>query len=109
MNQKIAIREYILELSKKIPIQKAILFGSYANGSFTKDSDVDLAIFLDYFEETSRIDGIKFLLSRARKYVKMDLALGPEFDTQKNQVGSLRSEFDSRRIKIGSLRSDFDS
>jgi hypothetical protein len=31
-----------------------------------------LAIFSDYFEGTSRVDGIKFLLSKARKYVKMD-------------------------------------
>lgn len=66
------VREYISELSKEIPVQKAILFGSYANGNYTKDSDVDLAIFSDYFEKTSRIDGIKFLLSRARKYVRMD-------------------------------------
>jgi predicted nucleotidyltransferase len=67
-----AVKEYIMELSKEIPVQKAILFGSYANGNFTKDSDVDLAIFSDYFEGTSRIDGIKFLLSRARKYIRMD-------------------------------------
>ena len=67
-----AVREYISELSKEIPVQKAVLFGSYANGNYTKDSDVDLAIFSDYFERISRIDGIKFLLSRARKYVKMD-------------------------------------
>jgi predicted nucleotidyltransferase len=67
-----AIREYISELNKEIPVQKAILFGSYANGNYTKDSDVDLAIFSDYFEGTSRIDGIKFLLSRARKYIRMD-------------------------------------
>ncbi len=67
-----AIREYVAELSKEIPVQKAILFGSYARGNYDKDSDVDLAIFSDYFEGTSRIDGIKFLLSRARKYVKMD-------------------------------------
>jgi len=67
-----AIREYISELNKEIPVQKAVLFGSYARGNYTKDSDVDLAIFSDYFEDTSRIDGIKFLLSRARKYVQMD-------------------------------------
>lgn len=67
-----AVKEYISELSKEIPVQKVILFGSYANGNYTKDSDVDLAIFSDYFEGRSRIDGIKFLLSRARKYVKMD-------------------------------------
>lgn len=64
-----AVREYVSELSKEIPVQKAILFGSYAKGNYTKDSDVDLAIFSDYFEGTSRIDGIKFLLSMARKYI----------------------------------------
>jgi hypothetical protein len=31
-----------------------------------------LAIFSDFFEGTPRIDGIKFLLSRARKYSPMD-------------------------------------
>lgn len=67
-----AVREYILDLSKEIPVQKVVLFGSYAKGNFTKDSDVDLAIFSDYFEGTPRIDGIKFLLSRARKYAKLD-------------------------------------
>lgn len=67
-----AVREYIAELSKEIPVQKAVLFGSYANGHFTKDSDVDLAIFSDYFEGRTRIDGIKFLLSKARKYAQMD-------------------------------------
>ena len=67
-----AVREYIAELSKEIPVQKAVLFGSYARGNYHQDSDVDLAIFSDYFEGRSRIEGIKFLLSRARKYVKMD-------------------------------------
>lgn len=67
-----AVREYISELRKEIPVRKAILFGSYASGNYTKDSDVDLAIFSDYFEGTSRVDGIKFLLSRARKYSQMD-------------------------------------
>ena len=67
-----AVREYVSELSKEISIQKAVLFGSYARGNYDKDSDVDLAIFSDYFEGTSRIDGIKFLLARARKYSRLD-------------------------------------
>jgi len=67
-----AVREFISELKREIPIQKAVLFGSYANGNYTKDSDVDLAIFSDYFEGIPRIDGIKFLLSHARKYSRMD-------------------------------------
>lgn len=67
-----AVREYIAELSKEISVQKAVLFGSYARGNYHPDSDVDLAIFSDYFEGTSRVIGIKFLLSRARKYNSFD-------------------------------------
>lgn len=37
-----AIREFLYNISKKIPIDKAILFGSYAKGNFTEDSDMDL-------------------------------------------------------------------
>jgi predicted nucleotidyltransferase len=67
-----AVREYIIKLSKEIPIQKAVLFGSYARGNYGKDSDVDLAIFSDYFEGVSRVEGIKFLLARARNYSQLD-------------------------------------
>ena len=67
-----AIKEYVLEISKEIPVRKAVLFGSFADGNYDKDSDVDLAIFSDFFEGTTRIEGIKFLLSRARKYTHLD-------------------------------------
>lgn len=67
-----AVREYISELSKEIPVQKAIIFGSYAHGDYYKDSDVDIAIFSDYFKDLSRVEGIKFLLARARKYSQLD-------------------------------------
>ncbi|TCL74130.1 nucleotidyltransferase [Hydrogenispora ethanolica] len=71
-NINLAIREYVSELSKEIPVQKAVLFGSYARGNYDRDSDVDLAIFSDYFAGSSRIEGIKFLLARARKYNHYD-------------------------------------
>ena len=32
-----------------IPVQRAILFGSYANGNYNKWSDIDLAIVSDVF------------------------------------------------------------
>ena len=55
------INEYINDLSKEIEIDKVILFGSYAKGDTHKYSDVDLAIFSDYFKGMSRIDGLHFL------------------------------------------------
>ena len=72
--QKI-IEEYIANLSKQIPIKKVILFGSYAKGTTHKYSDVDIAIFSDYFKDMSRIDGIYFLLLNAADY---DIDIEPQ-------------------------------
>lgn len=72
--QKI-IEEYLNELSNQIPVQKAILFGSYAKGTYHQYSDVDIAIFSDYFKGMSRVDGIHFLLLSAMDY---DMDIEPQ-------------------------------
>ena len=69
------IKDYIDNLSKEIPIDKVILFGSYAKGTTHKYSDVDLAIFSEYFKDMNRIDGIQFLLLNAMDY---DIDLEPQ-------------------------------
>ena len=44
------IRKYILELERnKIPIKRAILFGSYAKGLARPESDIDVALISDVF------------------------------------------------------------
>jgi DNA polymerase sigma len=68
------VSKYLNRLRQEIPIEKAMLFGSYAKGNFDSGSDVDLAIFSDYFQGMRRVDGIAFLLSRA---VDIDLDLEP--------------------------------
>lgn len=67
------ICNYIKDLEKEISIEKVIIFGSYAKGTFTKDSDIDIAIFSRNFEGKRRIDTIDFLLSKALKYLCIDL------------------------------------
>lgn len=69
------IEDYVIKLSKVMPIEKVILFGSYANGKQHKYSDVDIAIFSDYFKDMSRVDGIYFLLLNAMDY---DIDLEPQ-------------------------------
>jgi len=47
----VLVKKIILELEKrKIHIQKAILFGSYAKGNFNEWSDIDLALVSRTFE-----------------------------------------------------------
>ena len=57
------INKYVQFLSKTIRVKKVILFGSYANGTATDDSDIDIAIespdFSDnYVEEWQRLQRI---------------------------------------------------
>ncbi len=72
--QKI-IEDYVIKLSKVIPIEKVIIFGSYAKGNSHEYSDVDIAIFSDYFKDMSRVDGIYFLLLNAMDY---DIDIEPQ-------------------------------
>src|SRR4030042_2508586 len=44
------IKKYILELERnKIPVKKAILFGSYAKGLARPESDIDVALISNVF------------------------------------------------------------
>jgi predicted nucleotidyltransferase len=45
------LKKYVKELEKnKIPIRKAVLFGSYAVGGSNEWSDIDIALVSDVFE-----------------------------------------------------------
>lgn len=68
--------DYISKLKKQIPIEKVILFGSYAKGTYTVDSDVDIAVFSPAFENMSRVDGLTLLLMQALGY-KIDIQPQP--------------------------------
>lgn len=68
------IYEYIDILNdNSIKIGKVYLYGSYTNGSYNKNSDIDLAIFLDVDD----IDGFEedALLMKLRR--KVDLNIEP--------------------------------
>ena len=67
------VEDYLADLSLEIQIDKVVLFGSYAKGNYGVDSDVDLAIFSDSFKDMDRIESIKYLLKKARKYKGIDL------------------------------------
>lgn len=62
------VENYVQKISAQIPISKVILFGSYAKGNYDKDSDIDLAIFSDYFEGMKGVDAFKFLFMQTLEY-----------------------------------------
>ena len=66
---------YVKELQSRIPVEKIILFGSYAYGKPTKSSDIDIAVVSDKFKRMDDIKRIMLLSDCARKiksYVDID-------------------------------------
>ncbi|MDR2671523.1 MAG: nucleotidyltransferase domain-containing protein [Oscillospiraceae bacterium] len=60
-----AIR-YADDVRRVMPIDKAVLFGSYAKGTADDGSDVDVCFFLPTFGERRRIDIIGDLIGMTR-------------------------------------------
>jgi predicted nucleotidyltransferase len=50
------IKEKIMPILSKYPVNKAILFGSYAKGEATKNSDMDL-----YIDTNGKLRGLDFV------------------------------------------------
>ncbi len=68
------IREYIRRLGEKhIPLWRLYLFGSHAKGTAGRDSDIDLAIFLDQDD----IEGFSETVALMRLCWDIDLRIEP--------------------------------
>ena len=42
-------------VSRELPVRKILLYGSYAKGSARIDSDIDVAVFVDYPDHKQRL------------------------------------------------------
>ncbi len=65
--QKI-IEHYVQKIGNQIPIEKAILFGSYAKENYDEGSDIDIAIFSRYFANLEGLEAFKFLFMQTLDY-----------------------------------------
>ena len=63
------IKRFIKELKKNdIPVENAILFGSYANGSFNEWSDIDIVVVSSAFK------GDRFLDRNMMRRIKLGIS-----------------------------------
>ena len=60
--------DYANEVRDTLPVDKVILFGSYANGTATELSDVDIAFFFRNYNGKTRFDIGLQLLKLCRRY-----------------------------------------
>lgn len=61
------ILKFAEELQNRIPVEKIILFGSYAYGKPTEASDIDIAVVSDRFKKMDDIKRIMLLSDYARR------------------------------------------
>ena len=72
---KAAVLETILDFEKALKLEnvnaaKIILFGSYASGNYRSDSDIDLVVISDDFEDKGYWQRIDILSSAVYKVFK---------------------------------------
>ncbi len=92
------VKKYINYLkTNKYNIQKAYIFGSYANGRFHEDSDIDLAIVLDNLSNSFIMQIELMKLSR-----KFDTRIEPHpFDKSDfNESNPFTNEILTKGIKV---------
>lgn len=83
------IERYKEELRKLgINVEKVILYGSYAKGTFRKDSDIDLAVISEDFKELNLRERLEILGLAAGRVFEPIEALGytqKEIESEKEE------------------------
>jgi predicted nucleotidyltransferase len=64
-------RQYADDVRRSMPVDKVMLFGSYAKGTADERSDIDICFFLDSYGTKRRVDIIKDLLVLMRGYKRV--------------------------------------
>ena len=67
------ITDYVADVKNAMSIDRAYLFGSYANGTATEQSDNDICFFSGDFENQSAIEVMTRLFRLTRKYKGIDI------------------------------------
>lgn len=95
------LKSYISEISNICPIDKVILYGSYASGHHEEESDIDLAIFSKAINESNRLRFATLFLMKIAKY-NLDIQpqafpLGDYFDEENDFIAN---EIKKRGIEL---------
>jgi len=65
---KSIVKNYADDVRQSLPVQKVVLYGSYAKGTATELSDIDVCFFLKDFNGKTRTDIIIQLIEIGGKY-----------------------------------------
>lgn len=94
------IEKFIKLLKEEnIVVEKVILFGSYAKGSYRVDSDIDLAIISPNFKEEDCIENMTLLLCKANE-LKADIQTIPFSVEEYNNPKGIMEEILNTGIEL---------
>lgn len=94
------IENYIKLLQEdNIIIEKVILFGSYAKGTYRTDSDIDLAIISPNFKQEDCIKNMALLLCKAN-ILKADIQTIPFSVEEYNEPKGIMEEILNTGIEL---------
>ena len=84
---------------ENIIVEKVILFGSYAKGTYREDSDIDLAIVSPNFKEEDCIENMTLLLCKAN-ILKADIQTIPFSVEEYNEPKGIMEEILNTGIEL---------
>jgi predicted nucleotidyltransferase len=64
---------YVADVKNAMPIDRVFLYGSFAKGTATEHSDIDLCFFSQSFEDLQSLDIMTRLFRLTRKYKGIDI------------------------------------
>jgi predicted nucleotidyltransferase len=70
--RKIASK-YANDVRSVLPVKKVILYGSYAKGTATESSDVDICFFVENLKNNNRLEIMRQLLKISSEYLEVDI------------------------------------
>ena len=89
-------------ISSSLKVKKIILFGSYAKGTNTNESDIDICIITD--EKKRKLDLLRMLRKSLYKYISKPIDLliykSSEFDHRANTLKSIEREIRKEGVTI---------
>jgi predicted nucleotidyltransferase len=95
------IKESVAEALKSIDAEKIILFGSYAYGVPTEDSDLDICVVeKEYSSKWEEKTKIRNLLKHIRIPKDILVSCAEEYDFYKNQINSVFFDIHQKGIVV---------
>ncbi len=98
------IKSKIINKLKYLKPEKIILFGSYAYGSPTEDSDLDLCIVVKRYKGSKwdEIEEIDTLLDSIKIGRDILVPTSEEYDFYKNEFGSVYKDIEEKGVVLWS-------